>query len=326
MEKLLANIQASRNAPVPVLYGNDLQENTGIYYAPERKFLQLDVPQPPKALFCENGATTEIDNRPFIQPAPQVPRNPELEALNDYFNQQRINEFARQRERAIVPEYLQKQAELNANTIVRDEIERRSGIRKSVLEATGLTPAQVQLQLAQEAVGGVNGRVLDIRDRQVQDAVNMYYAINNLPPPATALPTPEQVPASVAPIETGGKPPTEDENAMGFGAEDGAEDGTPGEIDAMTGEGTMATNPRDTMPLPPLEVIPTLSKRQLVDLITAYDIMDPAIMTRRGGRMTTGSIDRTFSKDALVSIVERYVMRQGDSGGSNARFGATDFA
>lgn len=320
MEKLLANIQASRNAPVPVLYGNDLQENTGIYYAPERKYLKLDVPDAPKALFCENGATTEIDNRPFIQPAPQVPRNPELEALNDYFNQQRINEFARQRDRAIVPEYLQKQVELNANALVRDEIERRTGIRKSVLEATGLTPAQVQLQLAQEAVSSVNGKVLDIRDRQVQDAVNMYYTINNLPQPATTLQTPEQVPTSVAPAETGGKQPSEDENAMGFGAGDGDMDGGDTNLEE-TMEGATGKPP-----LPELDGVGFLSKRQLIELIVAYNIVDPAITTRAGNRMTGGSIERTLSKDALISIVENYIRRQGDAGGSNARFGATDFA
>ena len=92
IEKLLSGIQSSRNSGVPVLYGNDLQENSGIYYRPEGRFFEYDVPNPPAKLFRENGATTEIDNRPYIEPSPQVPRNPELEALNDYFRQQRTME------------------------------------------------------------------------------------------------------------------------------------------------------------------------------------------------------------------------------------------
>jgi hypothetical protein len=318
IEKLLSGIQSSRNSGVPVLYGNDLQENSGIYYRPERKFFEYDVPPPPPRLFRENGATTEIDNRPFIEPSPQVPRNPELEALNDYFRQQRTMEFARQRERAIVPEALSKQAEMMANAVVRDEIERRSGIRKSVLEATGLTPAQVQVQMAQEQLGGVNGRVIDMRDRQVQDAVNMYYLINNLPPPATAEATADRVPSNVAPAGAGGKEVDEDEAGLGF--VDGADGGGDG-ADAVADD-VVARRFGEDFPVVPREValpetpeeVNGLSKQRLAELITAYRMFDPLLTTRTGAMMTTSTMVRTIEKEVLISIVVSYLGRRDGAG------------
>jgi hypothetical protein len=318
IEKLLSGIQSSRNSGVPVLYGNDLQENSGIYFRPERKFMEYDVPPPPPRLFRENGATTEIDNRPFIEPSPQVPRNPELEALNDYFRQQRTMEFARQRERSIVPETLSKQAELMANSVVRDEIERRSGIRRSVLEATGLTPAQIQVQMAQEQLGGVNGRVIDMRDRQVQDAVNMYYAINNLPAPATAEGTAERVPSSVAPAGLGGKEVDEDEAGLEF-ADGGAggDEEADGVANAVVGRRfgeDFPVVPRE-VPLPETpEEVNGLSKRRLAELITTYRMFDPVITTRTGGMMTTSTLERTIDKDILISIVLGYLGRRDGAG------------
>lgn len=318
IEKLLSGIQSSRNSRVPIVYGNDLQENSGIYYRANSLFSQDDVPKPPPALFCENGATTEIDNRPFIEPSPQVPRNPELEALNDYFRQQRTMEFARQRERAIVPEALSKQAEMMANAVVRDEIERRSGIRKAVLEATGLTPAQVQVQMAQEQVGAVNGRVMDMRDRQVQDAVNLYYLINNLPPPATAETTNDKVPSSVAPPGAGGKEPDEDEAGLEFA--DGGEGGD-AEADAVADE-VVARRFGEDFPVVPREValpetpeeVNGLSKQRLAELITAYRMYDPLLTTRSGAMMTTSTMVRTIEKDVLISVVLSYLGRRDGAG------------
>lgn len=318
IEKILSGIQSSRNSGVPVLYGNDLQDNTGIYYRPEARFLEYDVPNPPAKLFRENGATTEIDNRGMIEAAPQVPRNPELEALNDYFRQQRTMEFARQRERAVVPETLSKQAELMANSVVRDEIERRSGIRKAVLEATGLTPAQVQVQMAQEQLGGVNGRVIDMRDRQVQDAVNMYYAINNLPPPVTTEGTAERVPSNVAPAGLGGKDLDEDEAGLEFA--DGGEGGdaeADGVANAVVGRRfgeDFPVVPREVaMPETPEEVN-ALSKRRLAELITTYRMFDPVLTTRTGGMMTTSTMERTIDKDILISVVLSYLGRRDGAG------------
>lgn len=318
IEKLLSGIQSSRNSRVPVLYGNDLQENSGIYYRANTLFSQDDVPPPPRALFCENGATTEIDNRPFIEPSPQVPRNPELEALNDYFRQQRTMEFARQRERAILPETLSKQAEMMANAVVRDEIERRSGIRKAVLEATGLTPAQIQVQMAQEQIGSVNGRVLDMRDRQVQDAVNMYYLINNIPAPVTTEGTADRVPSSVAPPSVGGKEVDEDEAGLGF--VDGADGGGDG-ADAVAnevmgrrfGEEFPVMRPEVALPETPEEVN-GLSKQRLAEIITAYRMYDPVLTTRTGAMMTTSTMVRTIEKDVLVSVVLGALARRDGAG------------
>jgi hypothetical protein len=318
IEKLLSGIQSSRNSGVPVLYGNDLQENSGIYYRPESRFLEYDVPPPPARLFRENGATTEIDNRAFIEPSPQVPRNPELEALNDYFRQQRTMEFARQRERAIVPEALSKQAEMMANSVVRDEIERRSGIRKAVLEATGLTPAQVQVQMAQEQLGGVNGRVIDMRDRQVQDAVNMYYLINNIPPPATAEATADKVPSNVAPPGAGGKEVDEDEAGQEFvdGA-DGGGDGADAVADEVVarrfGEEFPVMRPEVALPETPEEVN-GLSKQRLAEIITAYRMYDPVLTTRSGSMMTSSTMVRTIEKELLVSVVLGYLARRDGAG------------
>jgi len=331
MEQLLANIQSSRNTGVPILYGNDLQENSGIYFnRPERKFFEYDVPPPPPALFRENGATAEVDNRSMIEATPQVPRNAQQEALNEYFAQQRTMDFARSRERAIIPETLSKQAEMMANNVVRDEIERRSGIRKSVLEATGLTPAQVQVQLAQEQLGGVNGRVMDMRDRQVQDAVNLYYSINNLPIPATNQATPDNVPSSVAPPGLGRREADEDQAGLEFrdGADGDEEAGAVaneivsrrfGEDFPVEGDPGGERNPLPASP----EAAAGLSKQRLAEFIRAYNMVDPSVTTRAGTLMTTSTMVRTIEKDILVSIVLSFMARfgsgRGEEGGVDTR-------
>jgi len=186
MDKLIQKIQASRNVADPVLYGGALQDNTDLYFRANKLYSQSDVPEGPPKLFRNYGATAELDNRPFMSLGLQAPRNPEQEALNEYFNRKRIQDFAVGQRRMNISEQLAKQAELMANNVVRDEIDRRAGIRRSVLEATGYTPAQIEQELAANALGGVNQAALDIRERQVQDAVNLYYNLNNIPLPVTA--------------------------------------------------------------------------------------------------------------------------------------------
>jgi hypothetical protein len=187
MDKLIQKIQASRNVADPTLYGGDLQDNTDIYYKANKLYSQNNVPAAPPApkLRFNYGATTEIDNRPFMSLALQVPRNPEQEALNEYFNRKRVSDFAVAQSRMNISEQIAKQSELMANNVVRDEMDRRAGIRRSVLDATGYTPAQIEQELAADALAGVNPAALDIRERQVQDAVNLYYNLNNIPLPTT---------------------------------------------------------------------------------------------------------------------------------------------
>lgn len=196
MEALIQNIQASRNKAMPTLYLGGLQMNTDQYFMPNDLNNQEFVPEPPKKIFGNYGATVEIDRREFAIVQPQVPRNPEQEALNEYFSQQRIRQFAKGQANFLIQEQLNKQAELIANQVVRDEIDRRSGIRRAVLEATGLTPAQIQIQMANEGLAGINPKLIDIRDRQIQDAVNLYYNQHNIPVPVT---TPFEPSTNIAP-------------------------------------------------------------------------------------------------------------------------------
>lgn len=204
MDALIRNIQASRNFPMPTLYLGGLQDNNDQYFSPNNLHNQDDVPRAPPKLFRNYGATAEIDNRPFASLGLQVPRNPEQEALNEYFNQERIKKFASGQSNLLISEQLAKQSELLANQFVKDEIDRRAGIRRSVLEATGLTPAQIQSQMASEGLAGVNPRLIDMRDRQVQDAVNLFYNQNNIPVPITTLAEPSTNIAPTIPQEARG--------------------------------------------------------------------------------------------------------------------------
>jgi hypothetical protein len=201
IEELLQNVQSSRGAPTRVLYQGDLQLGTDQYYKANKLYSQDDVPDGPAKIFRNYGATTEIDNREYMLPNIQVPRDPELDALNEYFGQQRIEEFARSQSKLQLPEYLAKEAENQANALVKDEIDRRSGIRRSVLEATGMTPAQISEEMTRNTLAGINPRLVDVRDRQVQDAVNMYYAINNIPLPVSAPQTETQSIQAAIPTE-----------------------------------------------------------------------------------------------------------------------------
>lgn len=341
MEQLLANIQASRNTAVPILYGNDLQLNSGVYFRPEREYERPEVPAPPPALFRENGATTEIDNRSMMVIAPQVPRNPELEALNEYFNQQKTAEYARGRELAVLPESLAKQGEMMASTIVRDELERRSGIRRSVLEATGMTPAQIQVQMAQEQLGGVNGRVLDMRDRQVVDAVNLYYSINNLPIPVQTATTADEIGRNLAPADLGRQERSEEEAGLEFNdggrvSKEEEEDSGPSRraediVGRRLGDRDLedpAEMELGRLPLPVPEQVPNLTKPSLVQLIIQYNMRDPQILTTRGLPMARTSLKK-LAKEVLVSVVlsnlSRFDSATGSGDGVNRRTGANQF-
>lgn len=193
-------LQKSRNEASKTLFTGELQGNTDTYLKPQSQLAGQDrVPPPPKPIFREEGATNDLDNRRFMTLQPQVPRDPELEALNAYFNQQRVESFARGQSAQIVSETIQKQAELMASQSVRDEMDRRAGIRRQVLDMTGLTPAQIDQQLVAESFAGINPRTMDMRERQVQDAVARFYAIQNIPAPVTEVST-NPVPATIPTI------------------------------------------------------------------------------------------------------------------------------
>lgn len=206
-ELLKQMVQTSRKQAPAVLYGGDLQDNTTLSYS-EQKYEQTPVSNKSKNIFNTYGSSvTDRDDRMFMTPQPQVPANPELEALNDYFNQRRIEQFARSSQNLIVGETLQKQAEQTASALVRDEMDRRAGIRRAVLERTGLTPGQIQSQMVNESLAGVNPRTMDMREQQITDAVNLYYNLNNIPQPVTA-PQTNPIPATTP---SGTIPPTEEE-------------------------------------------------------------------------------------------------------------------
>lgn len=217
-DDLLRGLQESRKQAPKILFEGALQGNTDQYYRATQLYGQDMVPGAPKPLFCENGASVEVDNRQFMSPQPQVPANPELEALNAYFSRRRVEEFARGQQQMMIGETLAKEAERTANLFVREELDRRSGIRRAVLERTGMTPAEIESQLVQESLSGVNTRTLDMRDQQITDAVNRFYNINNLPVPdqqPSANPVPASVPSNVMPVDiTKGMMPEEGEPSM----------------------------------------------------------------------------------------------------------------
>jgi hypothetical protein len=213
MDKLIQKIQASRNVADPTLYGGALQDNTDLYYKANKLYSQSDVPDGPPKIFRMYGATAELDNRQFMSLGLQAPRNPEQEALNEYFNRQRTRDFAIAQSRMNVSEQLSKQAELMANNVIRDEMDRRAGIRRTVLEATGYTPAQIQQELAADALGGINQTAMDIRERQVQDAVNLYYSLNNIPLPVTTTGGVQGAIAATVPTVAAAQLPADDAEA-----------------------------------------------------------------------------------------------------------------
>lgn len=301
----MRQVQESRNQAPKVLYQGGLQGNTDTYLKPTDLFSQDKVPRPPRTLFCENGATVELDERGFMVPVPQVPSNPELQALNSYFNQKRITDFATGQRKGLISEEIQKQAELNASMIIKDEVDRRAGIRRSVLDATGLTPAQIEIQMAQEALGGVNGRVLDIRDRQVQDIVDRFYNINNINKPATTPannPVPDTLPSGTQPI-----PADEEEE----------------QAPAPEPEQDMSQFPLFTTSAEMAAFIERQPKPMLAGYIVARQIKTDRT-TKRSGAMKSVTTIATFSIQELRNIISTWYFAQAGSAAGTGEDGMGD--
>lgn len=254
MEALIKNIQSSRNFADPTLFLGGLQMNSDQYFSPNDLHNQNYVPQAPAKIFKNYGATVEIDRRPMATLGLQVPRNAEQEALNEYFSKERVRRFASGQSGFLVSEQLSKQSELMANQFVAEEMDRRAGIRRAVLDATGLTPAQVQQQIATEALAGVNPRLIDVRDRQIQDAVNLYYNQNNIPIPVTTPSEPTTNIASTVPQEARAGLPLSDAEASALedqavlmnkeGEEDEEEESAPFGMGTTTSSSVTASDPR----------------------------------------------------------------------------------
>ena len=324
-ELLKQMVQTSRNKPTPILYGGDLQDNTTLSLK-EEDYMKKRVPAPPPSLFRENGATvTDRDDRRFMKIQPQVPANPELEALNDYFNQRRVELFARTSQNLVVSETIRKQAEQAATAVVRDEMDRRAGIRRAVLERTGMTPGQIQEQVVQESLAGINPRTMDMREQQIQDAVALYYNINNIPQPVTT-PQANPIPATTP---SGTVPPPEDElqrteaellPADQEPASTEIANELPGEqtLPKPAPEEEMAAEPQIASPsYPTNEVIMAMNKAQLIRLVYG----DPPIRINPGianiyNVPTTDKQDgeraarQTFRDKVNKPQVDVYMLRQ----------------
>jgi hypothetical protein len=244
---------------------------------------------------------------------PQVPRNPELEALNSYFNQQRVESFARGQTAQIVSETIQKQAEIQASQFVRDEMDRRAGIRRQVLDMTGLTPAQIDQQLVAESFAGINPRTMDMRERQVQDAVARFYAIQNIPVPATEVSTnpvpatiPTEVAESVIPATF-----TEAGDAMtaGFTADMGT-------IAPPQSAPRPANYDPDIRQLPmSIDAVQSLGKKALISLIINNRIASEATLNMRTGEIKSAETLMGVPLPVLRIIVEDEVSRRFGVGG-----------
>lgn len=336
IEEILKQMQSSRPMPTKVLYEGELQGNTDQYYRPTR-FHNLDnVPKAPRNLFCEYGATTEIDNRPFMTPQPQMPRDPELEGLNEYFNKQRILEYARGVAAQTVGETIAKQAEQAANSFVKDEIDRRAGIRKATLVSAGVSEQDATRQIGEEALSGINKRTIDMRDKQITDAVNMYYNINNLPPPVTqpsanpVRPTLPTGPDDSVPLEAADAPYTAEEDEWdAYGQEELDREAAQAELgkeieptDATGGAGYAVPRRNDAgegegYPIP--EIRPaqpnaaySMSKQQLVDKILAVPIKILGVTSTQFGQMYgRATLMRYKSQAELQSIVADYIQYGG---------------
>ena len=333
LNDILRGIQSSRPMAPKVLYGGDLQENTDQYFRPSPFHNENSVPKAPANLFCEYGATADVDNRPFMTAQPQVPRDPELEGLNEYFNKQRVLSYARGVSGMVISEVLAKQAEQVANSYIKDEIDRRSGIRKSVLMGSGVPEADATRQIATEALAGINPRTMDMRDKQITDAVNMYYRINNLPTPVTQ-PAPSAIPATLPSGVEQAIP--EEEAAAGESAntEMYAEEAMPDLEDAGMvkggeggfgipgkGPGSQTTDPyaestsagsgsgSSERPFRPgQEDADTMTKVQLVDYIRQYSVLTPTTgNTRTGAMLSPDRLGRNHSVQALREIVREHI-------------------
>ncbi len=301
-------VQPQRKQAPAVLYGGDLQDNTTLSFS-EQKYEETPVSNKARNLFSSYGSSiTDRDDRMFMMPQPQVPANPELEALNDYFNQRRIEQFARGSAGMIVGETIQKQAEQTATAVVKDEMDRRAGIRRAVLERTGLTPGQIQQQMVSESLAGVNPRALDMRDQQIQDAVNQYYNINNIPQPITtpmANPVPATTPSGTIPepeipATTIPEPESAPEPELPAPEQ---------EVPAPEQE-----IPEATPEFPNEARIMTANKNDLIQMIRDFNIRDVDTMTNKGVMKSVTSLKK-LNKEILQQIVlDAFYRRQGRAG------------
>lgn len=296
-ELLKQMVQSSRKQPSAVLYGGNLQDNTTLSFT-EQKYEQTPVENKSKNIFNTYGSSiTDRDDRMFMTPQPQVPSNPELEALNDYFNQRRVEQFARGSQNMMISETIAKQAEQTASAVVRDEMDRRAGIRRAVLERTGLTPGQIQQQMVAEGIAGINPRTFDMREQQISDAVQLYYNLNNIPAPVTAAmtnPVPSTTASGVVPEpelepepETAPEEPqTEEELAMG-----GA-----------------ASASRAGVRMADVSMLEGLNKAQLVRYITDNGVRDAQTITNSGVIKSPTSL-RKLNLQTLQQIVIDHMNR-----------------
>jgi hypothetical protein len=332
-------VQTSRKQAPAVLYGGDLQDNTTLSFS-EQKYEETPVVNKPAAgnKFSTYGsAITERDDRMFMMPQPQVPANPELEALNDYFNQRRLEQFARSSSAMIVGETIQKQAEQTASAIVKDEMDRRAGIRRAVLERTGLTPSQIQQQLVAESVAGVNPRALDMREQQITDAVALYYNINNIPQPVTT-PMVNPVPSTV-PSGTIEEAPAPEETVPEETVPEAPAPAPEEEIQAAPEEemvSPMPEEPAAAPSYPTADRIMAMNKVQLIELIynptnpiritdgTARIYGVPSTDLKRGeGRAAKGYFTGQVNQGAIsVFMLRQAVLASITQGGAGAARGS----
>jgi hypothetical protein len=195
-------------------------------------------------------------------------------------------------------------------------MDRRAGIRRAVLERTGLTPSQIQQQLVTEATNGVNPRALDMRDQQIQDAVNLYYNINNIPQPVTT-PMANPVPATTA---SGTIPETPAPETPAPAPETPAAET---EEDQAEPEDTLVRAPEELTPeepgpFPSEMLIMTATAKELARMIIEFNIRDPLTVEGRGareGQMKQESTLANKSKSKLLEVVlNELYRRQGRAG------------
>lgn len=313
-------IQKSRNQAPAILYGSDLQINTDTFYKAQPQLASQDeVPPPPKAIFCEEGATIELDKRMNMVLQPQVPRDPELEALNSYFNQRRVDEFARGQSTQIISERIQKQAELNASQLMRDEMDRRAGIRRQVLDMTGLTPSQIDQQMVAESFAGINPRTMDMRERQVQDAVDRFYSIRNIPTPVNAPsinPIPATTPSMIAPApEMEASRPRMTREEFNAGGEDDDEEDMPTFLDGV------AEGEQVSPELPAGVTMDRMTNRLLVEFIIANRVLADETTNSRTGELLSGNTLMKRGNAILRRVVEDFMIRRSSARGSMSRVG-----
>jgi hypothetical protein len=174
---------------------------------------------------------------------------------------------------------------------------------------TGLTPAQIDQQLVAESFAGINPRTMDMRERQVQDAVARFYAIQNIPVPATEAST-NPVPATI---------PTEV-----------AESVIPATF-TEAGEGMTAPPPTiaspDIVPRPSnydpdirqlpmsIDAVQPLGKKALISLIINNRIASEATLNMRTGEIKSAETLMGIPLPLLRIIVEDEVSRRFGVGG-----------